>query len=139
MPKLARAHGSLSKLLDKFVNAEDGASSLTTMMPLALRIADGGSVNLIAQSSILLSSELTVRDIERKVNRVAADVIGTTTFLNDEPLMDGSLDSTSVIEFRQQLLSELGGILRLSATLVFDYPTVREIRAHVLQEYEVLL
>ena len=49
----------------------------------------------------------------------------------DTPLMEAGLDSLGAVEFRSQLSSQLGGV-KLPDTLVFDFPTMRQIESHTI-------
>ena len=51
-------------------------------------------------------------------------------FSKDMPLMEAGLDSFGMMEFQSQLSERLGG-LKLPATLIFDYPTLREVESYV--------
>ena len=44
----------------------------------------------------------------------------------DAPLMEAGLDSAAAVEF-QGLLCEQSGVDELPETLVFDYPTLRDV------------
>ncbi|CAK0864328.1 unnamed protein product [Prorocentrum cordatum] len=52
----------------------------------------------------------------------------------DSPFMDAGMDSLSSVSLMQALTQELG--LSASPSLVFDYPTLRALEAHLLEEYK---
>mmetsp|Transcript_4425 Transcript_4425/g.16743 ORF Transcript_4425/g.16743 Transcript_4425/m.16743 type:complete len:819 (-) Transcript_4425:72-2528(-) len=52
---------------------------------------------------------------------------------SDTPFMDAGVDSLMSIEFRSQVNQAFRG-LGLSNTLTFDYPTVRELTAHIVNK-----
>lgn len=55
---------------------------------------------------------------------------------SDTPFMDAGVDSLMSIEFRSQVNQAFSG-LNLSNTLTFDYPTVRELSAHIVEKSHV--
>jgi 3-oxoacyl-(acyl-carrier-protein) synthase/thioesterase domain-containing protein len=63
------------------------------------------------------------------VQDVAYELLGSKTSA-DAPLMEAGLDSLAVVEFRSRLSSQLSGV-KLPDTLVFDFPTLRQIEAHM--------
>jgi acyl transferase domain-containing protein/NADPH:quinone reductase-like Zn-dependent oxidoreductase/acyl carrier protein/short-subunit dehydrogenase len=73
--------------------------------------------------------EAHVRDQAAQVIRLAADRLGLRT-----PFKTLGLDSLMALELRNRLESSLG--LTLSATLVWAYPTVAELAAHLGQRLE---
>merc|ERR1712061_458160 len=54
---------------------------------------------------------------------------------SDTPFMDAGVDSLMSIEFRSQVNSAFSG-LSLASTLTFDYPTIRELTAHIVEKSE---
>jgi acyl transferase domain-containing protein len=63
----------------------------------------------------------------------AKEVSGITELEVDAPLMEAGLDSLALVELRNTLSSRLGG-MQLSATVFLDYPTVRGMASHLLEE-----
>jgi aryl carrier-like protein len=51
----------------------------------------------------------------------------------DSPLMEAGLDSISAIAFRTELNKAVGG-RSIPATVLFDYPNIRQISAYLLAE-----
>jgi tetratricopeptide (TPR) repeat protein len=54
---------------------------------------------------------------------------------SDTPFMDAGVDSLMSIEFRSQVNQAFSG-LALASTLTFDYPTIRELTAHIVEKSE---
>ena len=61
------------------------------------------------------------------VQDVTLQLLGPATSA-DAPLMEAGLDSLGAVEFRSRLSSALGGI-KLPETLIFDFPTMRQLRS----------
>jgi 3-oxoacyl-(acyl-carrier-protein) synthase len=49
----------------------------------------------------------------------------------DAPLMEAGVDSLGAVELRNQLQRAVGESVRLSSTLMFDFPTAREVIMHL--------
>jgi len=71
------------------------------------------------------------------VRDTAGKVLGLSPQRIDDgaPLNSLGLDSLMAVELRNQLSTGMGAARRLPATLVYDYPTVRDISAFLLAEY----
>ena len=75
---------------------------------------------------------LPAADASVVVRAVVSEVVGRDVG-DDVPLMEAGLDSLGAVELRSRLAQRLGGDAEaaLPETLVFDYPTVRQLEAHV--------
>ena len=80
----------------------------------------------IAQKAVVYESNAI--DVAAAVRTVAADLLSRDVS-SDVPLMEAGLDSLGAVEFRNRLGSEVG--LELSETVVFDFPTLRRLEAHI--------
>jgi acyl carrier protein len=69
-------------------------------------------------------------DASAIVHAVASELLPSASA--DVPLMEAGLDSLGMVELRNRLMERLG-VAELSDTLIFDFPTVRELEAHLCQ------
>jgi len=67
-------------------------------------------------------------DVAAAVQQAARELLGSDTSV-DAPLMEAGLDSLGAVEFRSRLSSQLG--IKLPETLIFDFPTLRQVKSHV--------
>mmetsp|Transcript_72283 Transcript_72283/g.218672 ORF Transcript_72283/g.218672 Transcript_72283/m.218672 type:complete len:93 (+) Transcript_72283:3-281(+) len=71
--------------------------------------------------------------VKAKIMDLVRNAIGTDDEVEAESaLMDAGMDSLSATDFTGQVAREFK--LGTSPSLVFDYPTVREITAHIVEE-----
>jgi len=74
---------------------------------------------------------LNMADVQKMVMTSAIETSGAEELDQDTPLMDAGLDSLGAVTFRTELSAKSG--LTLSATLVFDYPSAREVAQHMVE------
>ena len=89
------------------------------------------AIRIRSDSASLKSSTKTIRfpDVFALVRKVVSSLTGTTSVTEDGALLDHGIDSLGATELAGRLSNELG--VRLSPTLVFNYPSVREITNHI--------
>ena len=68
-------------------------------------------------------------DAAAVVHEVAAELLPSVSA--DTPLMDAGLDSLGAVELRNRLAARLADTAELPETLIFDFPTLRQLEAHV--------
>lgn len=88
------------------------------------------------QSAVANTAQKIVLDpttVRSKLLDLALDAMGGDEDLAiDNPLMDAGMDSLSSISFTNQVAKEFS--LEGATSLVFDYPTVRAITEHIVEE-----
>ncbi|CAK0823208.1 unnamed protein product [Prorocentrum cordatum] len=70
--------------------------------------------------------------VTQTVTRLAKEAIqlDEVELHGDSPLMDSGMDSLTAVSFRNSVQSHLN--LKISAAVMFDYPTIKEVTGHIL-------
>merc|ERR1719336_1725883 len=70
--------------------------------------------------------------VTSKIKTIAAELVGDGEALSqDTPLMESGMDSLSAVTFRNQLQDEFN--LKLSAQIMFDYPSISDLSARLVE------
>lgn len=67
-------------------------------------------------------------EIKQEISHIVHEITSTEIAL-EAPLMEGGMDSISVVEFRNKLQSIFG--VKISGTVLFDYPSIMEVSYYV--------
>jgi KS-AT-KR-ACP domain-containing polyene macrolide polyketide synthase/pimaricinolide synthase PimS2/candicidin polyketide synthase FscD len=87
--------------------------------------------NAIISSLLQLTPSERAAQLEATVLEHVVSMSGQPEMGLDVPLMEAGLDSLAAIELTNQLSQSLGDGVVLSATVLFDYPTVSQLAAHI--------
>ena len=110
---------------------QDLAAPYAHLVQLQHKPAEVQSMNALTTSLRQLPSSKRVARLQALVLEHVASVGGQLEVGLDEPLMEAGLDSLSAVELVNQLSRSLGDGVRLSATALFDYPTVSRLATHI--------
>ena len=96
------------------------------------------SVSVFSKSVLALPEEQRVEFIEDKLLEEVKTILGAEASIGvttTSSLQETGLDSLKAVELRNQLSDLLG--VKLPATLLFDYPNLEKLSAHLLEKYIV--
>jgi acyl carrier protein len=79
-----------------------------------------------------LDQHALMQPVESMVQMKVHEVVSGTNASADDPLMESGLDSLAATELLNSIQQELGHAAKLPSTVAFDYPTVKELAAHIM-------
>ena len=106
--------------------AESAAVSLALLQQL---LASLGAGNTAASASSVPANGKHLEQFAVVVREVARELLPDVSA--DAPLLEAGLDSLGAVELRNRLAARLGDAAELPETLIFDFPTLRQIEAHL--------
>lgn len=77
----------------------------------------------------------SLEQIMEQVADIASSLIGSDDLAGDTPLMDAGLDSLASVEFQNTLQKDFRGV-SMPSTMMFDFPTTKEIAAYIADSYK---
>ncbi|CAL8464403.1 g3938 [Coccomyxa elongata] len=104
------------------------ASSRETSEPGAE--APTSSAHLLAEQLLALPEEQQLETLQAYMLAAAAEAAGIDELDPDQPLLELGLDSLRAAEFAVQIEEHLN--LAVPLTVVFEYPTIRQLAGHIL-------
>jgi len=75
-----------------------------------------------------------LEQIVEQVADIAISLTGEDDLTSDTPLMDAGLDSLASVEFQNLLQKEFKGVA-MPSTMMFDFPTAKEIAQHIKDSF----
>jgi len=76
----------------------------------------------------------SLEQILEQVTDIAMSLVGDDDIATDTPLMDAGLDSLASVEFQSALTKEFRGV-SMPSTMMFDFPTSREIAGFIKDNF----
>ena len=118
-PRAAASTPSLLQAPVTMKQVETGAMGLLAPLPTKQAAAPSP---MVVSGSVPVHTTAMVREVaDELIPNVSADA----------PLMEAGLDSLGTVEFRNRLQARLGDAIELPETLLFKFPTVRQVEAHL--------
>ena len=123
--------------LDEYDAGVSMANESTGRTPQPPVTSEGGATLLQLLSSLGMPADEVANDgpsatadVSGVLSSIVYELVGSGVSA-DAPLMEAGLDSLGATEFQSRLSHQLGSEVKLSDTLIFDFPTLRQIEAHV--------
>jgi 3-oxoacyl-(acyl-carrier-protein) synthase/enoyl-CoA hydratase/carnithine racemase/acyl carrier protein/thioredoxin reductase len=92
-------------------------------------ISSVGTSTALGAAATPIARDGDTVDVKSALTSVAAELLPGVSA--DVPLMESGLDSLGAVEFRNRLATKLSGAVEPAEELVFDFPTLRQIEAHL--------
>lgn len=97
-------------------------------------VAAAAPMNLPAGQAIQVTAGMDTSIVSKMIQETAIAIIGDVEEIDDdEPLMSAGLTSNTAVILRDQLTTTLPGI-KLSPTLMFDYPSIGAITEYIMSQ-----
>lgn len=138
--EIKRAIALLRQVGDNTLEAEAVELLKTVHQPtvetVALSSKDKEAPVAEVQQDVPVKSQKKALDpayVQSKVMEIASNIVGDGDELElDAALMESGMDSLSMVSFRNEMQKEMEGV-RMPATLVFEYPSIRALVTHIVE------
>ena len=132
-----RRYGRMESSQIEYVPAPPTATAPNELRGPLKTTVDEGSIRWLAglrtahasQPPLMAVSSSTTVRASAAVSEVASELLPSVSA--DAPLMEAGLDSLGTVEFRNRLVARLGNAVELPETLLFDFPTLRQVELHL--------
>mmetsp|Transcript_138255 Transcript_138255/g.251731 ORF Transcript_138255/g.251731 Transcript_138255/m.251731 type:complete len:858 (+) Transcript_138255:70-2643(+) len=127
-----------AELLKMMASAGAGMGQAAAAAPTAAAATDDAGEGApaaasAAESAVAMYKGPTLDEVMGVATGAALDLIGIEELSPDTPLMDAGLDSLAAVEYGSILAKEFKGV-QLPSTLMFDFPSTKQISDFVYQE-----
>jgi len=131
--KAAHAHEIIERIQGRKVNLNQMPAGMPQQQMVAAGAvgdADAGAAS--ATAAVAKKKGLDPEDVNNTVQEIAKAAIGVDDELYmDSALMDSGMDSLTAVSFRNSLQQAVG--VKLPSSLMFDYPTMKEVANRIVQ------
>lgn len=102
--------------------------------PVKTRISQNRIVDELPQIPVERREKYLMEALQKEIAQVM-DITEIYEIATEKPLQELGLDSLMAVELRNKFAQQLD--LRLPTTLLFDYPTLKELTAHFLEQIHI--